>query len=147
MNHPPARPCLFCAIATGRAPAHIVYESPNILAFLDIAPIRTGHVQIITKEHYPYFDDLPPALAAEIVEAGQRLAKALKLTQGVNRVSFLFTGGDVPHVHAHVVPMVAPTDITSRRYIAEEKITFLAMPRLSDDELAATAHQLRTALA
>ena len=147
MNHPQARPCLFCAIASGRAPAHVVYESPNILAFLDIAPIRAGHVQIIPREHYAYFDDLPPSLAAEIIDAGQRMAKVLKQKQSVKRVAFLFTGGDVPHAHAHVVPMVAATDITSRRYIAEETITFRAMPRLSDDELAATARELRAALA
>jgi len=147
MNHPQARPCLFCAIAAGRVPAHIVLESPRILAFLDIAPIRPGHAQIITRDHYPYFDNLPPALAAEIIEAGQRLARVLKQQQGVKRVSFLFTGGDIAHVHAHVVPMVAPTDITSRRYIAEEKLTFRAMPRLSDEELAASADALRLALA
>ena len=48
----------------------------------------------------------------------------------MKRVAFLFTGGDVPHAHAHVVPMVAGTDITSRRYIAEEDLTFQSTPRV-----------------
>jgi len=43
----------------------------------------------------------------------------------VDRVAFLFTGGDVAHVHAHGVPMHAKTDITSARYIvAPEELTW-----------------------
>ena len=41
----------------------------------------------------------------------------MKEVYQVERVAFLFTGGDVPHVHAHVVPMHEKTDITSARYI------------------------------
>jgi hypothetical protein len=48
----------------------------------------------------------------------------MKALYGVPRVAFLFTGGD--HAHAHVVPMHEKTDITSQRYIAEEKLTFAA---------------------
>jgi hypothetical protein len=36
---------------------------------------------------------------------------------GVERVAFLFTGGDVAHVHARVVPLPENTDITSARYL------------------------------
>ena len=63
------------------------------------------------------------------------------------RGAFLFTGGDIAHVHAHVVPMYEKTDITSRRYIVEDTVTFRAMPPASDGELAQTAAQLRRALA
>jgi histidine triad (HIT) family protein len=41
----------------------------------------------------------------------------MKEVYGVERVAFLFTGGDVAHVHAHVVPMHHKTDVTSARYI------------------------------
>jgi hypothetical protein len=44
------------------------------------------------------------------------------------------------------VPLVAGTDIRSRRYIAEETITFRDMPRVPDAELAETAaHPRRVA--
>lgn len=139
--------CLFCRIAKGEVPSHAVYEDERLYAFLDINPIRPGHVQIVPREHFAYFDDLPPDLAAEIVQLGQKLSRALKSVYGVKRVAFLFTGGDVPHVHAHVVPMVAGTDITSRRYIAEEHLTFQSTPRVPDAELADTAGTIRDALA
>jgi histidine triad (HIT) family protein len=66
---------------------------------------------------------------------------------GVSRVAFVFTGWDHAHTHAHVVPAQDRTDITSRRYIAEEKLTFRPTPRASDEALAETAATLRTALA
>ncbi len=62
-------------------------------------------------------------------------------------MTFLFTGGDIPHAHAHLVPMHEKTDITSRRYIAEEQLTFRDMPRATDSELRDTAALLAAALA
>ena len=38
------------------------------------------------------------------------------------------------------------TDITSRRYIAEERLTFRSMPRVTAEELASNAAALRAAL-
>jgi histidine triad (HIT) family protein len=138
--------CLFCRIAVGDVPAHIVHESDRIVAFLDINPIRPGHVQIIPRMHYPYFEDMPADLAGEIVALGQAIATALKAIHGVKRVGFLFTGGDIPHAHAHVVPLVAHDDITSRRYIAEQKVTNRATSRASEEDLAVVADAIRAIL-
>lgn len=138
-----SRDCLFCRIARGEAPAHIVHQDERLIAFLDIHPIRPGHLQIVPRDHYAYFDDLPSDLAADAIRLGQRLAVLLKRTERVRRVSFCFTGGDIAHAHAHVVPLLAPTDLTSRRYIAEENLTFRPTPRIPDAELAAQAERLR----
>jgi histidine triad (HIT) family protein len=113
----PAAACLFCEIAAGARAATVVYEDDDVLAFLDIAPIRPGHTQIIPRAHFATFEVLPPALAARILTLGQQLASRMKAVYQVDRVAFLFTGGDVPHAHAHVVPMREQTDITSARYI------------------------------
>lgn len=60
-----------------------------------------------------------------MVRLGQRLARKMKVVYKVDLVAFLFTGGDVPHVHAHVLPMHEQTDITSARYIVRpEKVEF-----------------------
>lgn len=116
------------------------------MAFLDTHPIRTGHVQVIPRGHHATFEELPPATAAQIVQVGQRVAKALKRTYGVPRVAFLFTGGDVTHAHAHLVPMHEKTDVTSRRYVAEEHLTFRPLPEAPAAELSGTAARLRSAL-
>ncbi|MGE0238239.1 MAG: HIT family protein [Parvibaculaceae bacterium] len=143
---PHSHPCLFCRIARREVPAHIVYEDDYLVAFLDTGPIRPGHVQIIPRDHYPTFDDLTAELASRIVVLGQRLARILKARNGVARAAFVFTGGDIAHAHAHVLPMIEATDITSRRYIAEAAVTFRPIPRPSDDELGRVAFTLREAL-
>jgi histidine triad (HIT) family protein len=138
--------CLFCRIGQHEVEAHVVYEDEQLLAFLDRGPIRPGHTQIVPREHFPYFDDAPAELLAGMVTVGQKLARAMKRTLRVPRVAFLFTGGDIAHVHAHAVPIHQETDITSRRYIVEEAVTFRSLPSPSDRELARTAADLRRAL-
>lgn len=134
--------CLFCKIASKTVPAHIVYETDRIVAFLDINPIRPGHTQIAPKAHFAYFDDLPPDLLFEIASTGQVIARALKAIYRVQRVGFAFTGTDIPHVHGHIVPLVAPDDLTSRRYIVEDTVTYRNPPRPTHEEFMATAREI-----
>jgi len=139
--------CLFCAIASGGAPSHRVCETDEVVAFLDIHPVRPGHTLVIPRAHHAYFDDLPAQVAAEMLALGQRLARGMKVRYGAPRVGFAFTGIDVPHAHAHVIPMMDATDLTSRRYIAEENLTFRLTPRMDDGELASMAAVMRAELA
>jgi histidine triad (HIT) family protein len=139
--------CIFCAIAAGAIASFKVYANDRLYAFLDIHPIRPGHLQIVPRDHYPYFDDLPPDLAVEILLLGQRLAPVLKDIYNAPRIGFAFTGGDVPHAHAHVVPLYDNYDITSRAYIVEEQVTFRRPPTPPAGELEETARRIRDALA
>ena len=143
---PALRSCLFCEMARGEIKPHVIFEDTDLMAFLDIGPIRRGHTQIIPREHIECFDDLLEPLLTKIVALGQRIATAQKGLYGVERVAFLFTGGDIPHVHAHVVPMQESTDITSRRYIQEETLTFTPIPDTPKQELEEVASAMRRAL-
>lgn len=138
----PHENCIFCRIAAGEIPAHVVYEDDEVKAFLDIHPIRPGHALIIPKAHYDYFDDLPAEQASAILHMGQRLGKAMKAAYGVERVAFIFTGTDVAHVHAHVVPMHEKTDITSPAYIQQQDLSYQLAPRAQDEDLKATVELL-----
>jgi histidine triad (HIT) family protein len=138
--------CLFCEIASGKVPAAVIHEDDEIIAFLDICPIRPGHTQIIPKAHVAYFDELPSSLMLRMTEVAQHLSRILKEIYKVPRVAFLFTGGDIAHVHAHVVPMHEKTDITSRLYIAEPHLTFHSTPRMAEVELERIAEVLKNAL-
>ncbi len=139
--------CWICRIAHDSGAAHVVHEDNRLLAFLDRGPIRAGHTLIVSKEHFPYFDAAPAEIVSSIVLLGQKLAVAMKHLYPVPRVAFLFTGGDIAHVHAHVVPMWEGTDITSRRYILEEPLTLRPLPCPPETELIATAAELKQALA
>ena len=144
MNNPE---CLFCRIARGEVPARIVHASENIIAFLDIRPIRSGHVLVVPRAHFRYYDALPTDVANEVMGVAQRLAPALRAGFEVERIGLFFTGVDIAHAHAHVVPMVEPTDVTSRQYIAEQTLTFRPPAMASAAELDAAAELIKRALA
>lgn len=98
--------CIFCQIARAAVPAHKLIEDDLVLAFLDLHPIREGHALINSKQHHPWFEDLPESTALRIMSTGQQLARAMKREWGAERVSAFYTGIHVPPAHAHVVPML-----------------------------------------
>ena len=73
-------------------------------------------------------------------DACARLAVGLydpaKLRIGLGREAIRLV---LAHAHAHVVPMHEKTDITSRRYVAEQHLTFRPLPVVSREELSSTA--------
>lgn len=125
---------------------HIVYECSELAAFLDIRPIRESHTQIVTKTHYDYFDNLPKSVSHKIIDLGQKIAKAQKVLYGVERVAFLFSGGDIAHVHAHVLPLFEKTDITSLHYIKNKNIEFEEPEKETLDTLEKVTYKLKNAL-
>lgn len=130
--------CLFCAIAAGQAPAHVVHESERLVAFLDIAPIRPGHLQIVPRAHYPHFNALPSSLADELLTLGQRLAEAQRAAFKADRVGFLFPASKGAHAQVEVVPLLTAGDVTARRRPAQHSAAA---------ELTQAAHLLRRELA
>ena len=98
---------MFCAIVAGAEPAHIVAETPQTLAFLDIRPLFPGHTLLVPKEHHETLVDLPGPLIEPYFAEAQRLAGAMESALGSvgsflginNRVS-----QSVAHLHTHVVP-------------------------------------------
>ena len=99
--------CLFCAIAAGEQPAHVVSETDETFAFLDTRPLFPGHTLLVPKQHVETVADLPAALVEPYFTEVQRLAVAMEDALGAagsfvainNRVS-----QSVPHLHTHVVP-------------------------------------------
>lgn len=139
--------CLFCRIAHGEIACHAVYQDDAMLAFLDIHPIRAGHTLIIPREHYPWFEEMPAVLAADITMIAQRLAREMKVIYRVERVAMFYAGMHVPHAHAHVVPIHHRHDITSAGYLRDGLDGFSMPPSPPAEELAATAKDLRERLA
>ncbi len=137
--------CLFCQLSAAPT-SHEIYRDEDIFAILVLNPIRPGHALILPRAHYPYFDDMPADIAAHIMEFGQRLGRIQKQVFNVERAAFLYTGGDIPHAHAHVLPLHEKTDITSTRYIIQKDLTFSEAPDAEPIELLNVAAQLRSAL-
>jgi histidine triad (HIT) family protein len=138
--------CVFCRIASGAIASHRIHHSERVIAIMDIHPIRAGHVLVLPVQHYRYFDDMPDDIANEVFAVVRRLAPALRSVYDVERVALFFTGVDVPHAHAHVVPMVELTDVTSGRYITESPLTLCVPPMAASADLAESSRRILQAL-
>ena len=95
--------CVFCKIVKGEIPCYKVYEDEEYLAFLDIAPLNLGHVQVIPKKHYRWAWDVPDF--GGYWEIAQKVALASLKGLSAKMVEFLTHGMDVEHAHIWVVPI------------------------------------------
>jgi len=99
--------CLFCDIAAGTVPAHLVLAEDDFVAFLDIRPVFKGHTLLLPREHVVTLPDLPASLRDGFLAGAQRLAAAMVEGLGAQG-SFVAMNNtvsqSVPHLHCHVVP-------------------------------------------
>jgi histidine triad (HIT) family protein len=99
--------CLFCRIAAGTEPAHLVLDTPEVVAFLDTRPVFKGHALVIPRQHVDTIVELPAALVQPLFGQVQRIAGAVGAAFGAQG-SFVATNSrvsqSVPHLHVHVVP-------------------------------------------
>ena len=105
--------CIFCKIVANEASSSKVYEDNNILAFMDIQPVREGQVLVIPKEHIDHFTDIPDQIAVQIFVQARRIARVIKNKLNPERVGFVVHGYGVSHAHMIVVPQKDTDDITS----------------------------------
>ena len=99
--------CVFCDIIERKAEGHIVYESENIMAFLDIEPINEGHILIVPKMHVNSIDQIPLPIVTEIMELTQKIVVAYRELYQMDGYSMKQNGGefcDFGHAHFHVFP-------------------------------------------
>ena len=99
--------CPFCAIVRGENQAVIVYESEDLVAFLDHRPLFRGHTLLIPKTHVTLLSDLPAELVPEFFTTAQRLERAVEDGLGAAGSMILINNvvsQSVPHMHLHVIP-------------------------------------------
>jgi len=113
--------CIFCKIISGDIPSYKVYEDENVIAFLDIFPIRPGHMLVVPKVHVDEFQNLDDTIYQEVMMQVRNLARKIKDVYKPAKVGIMVMGWDVPHAHIHVLPMEESGDITSRIYIEGAK--------------------------
>jgi histidine triad (HIT) family protein len=103
----PGGDCVFCAIVAGSAPAHIVVDDADVVAFLDTRPVFKGHLLVVPRRHYVTLPELPTPLLTSLFVVVQRCATAVVEgleAQGSWIAENNIVSQAVPHVHVHVVP-------------------------------------------
>lgn len=105
------RPCTFCAIVAGRAPASVVVDDERVHAFLDIFPMRPGHTLVIPRRHVVRVAELDGAESSALFAMVARVASAVREAIPCDDVNLVVNDGpaanqSVPHVHVHVIPRI-----------------------------------------
>lgn len=102
---------VFSKIIAGEIPAYKVAETENYLAFLDVNPLKEGHVLVIPKEETDYIFDLQDEVYLGLQLFAKKVALAIKKAIPCNRVGVAVMGMEVPHAHIHLIPINTINDM------------------------------------
>jgi histidine triad (HIT) family protein len=102
----PASGCVFCDIATGRKPATVVRDWPDVFAIVPLNPVVEGHTLVIPKAHVRDATVNPAVTGAVMRRAAQFAREAGGDCNLITSMGPAATQS-VPHLHAHVVPRSA----------------------------------------
>lgn len=127
---------IFSKIVAGEIPAHVVAETTEFLAFLDVNPLVMGHVLVIPKKEIDYIFDMDDESYFGLTLFAKIVANGLKEAFPCKKVGVAVIGLEVPHVHIHLIPMNNVSDMNFSR----EKLS------VSEEELAEAAVNIKTAL-
>jgi len=102
---------LFSRIVAGEIPCHKVGENDQFLAFLDIMPLKKGHVLVIPKIEEDYIFDLPDDVLAGMIVFAKELANKMKKVLPCKKIGVTVIGLEVPHAHIHLIPINSVSDM------------------------------------
>src|SRR6185503_21281816 len=102
---------IFSKIIAGEIPSYKIAENEKFFAFLDIFPLREGHVLVVPKKEVDNLFDLPADYLQEMLVFAQPIAKAIEKAFDCNRCGISVIGLEVPHAHIHLIPINSANDL------------------------------------
>jgi diadenosine tetraphosphate (Ap4A) HIT family hydrolase len=97
-------PSVFSRIIAGELPGRFVWRDPEVVAFLSIAPIGTGHTLVVPVAEVDQWVDLAAGTWSRVAEVSRLVGLAIREATGAPRVGQMIAGFEVPHVHVHLFP-------------------------------------------
>jgi histidine triad (HIT) family protein len=111
---------IFSRIIAGEIPAYTVAENEQFIAFLDIFPVKKGHVLVVPKIEIDKIFDLPDSYLSALLVFAKPIAHAIEKAFPCNRVNMITVGLEVPHAHVHLIPTDAADDVN----LGNKKLNF-----------------------
>ena len=110
---------IFSKIIAGEIPSYKILENEKFFAFLDIFPLREGHVLVVPKTEVDNLFDLPKDYLGEMLLFAQPIAKAIERSFDCNRCGVSVIGLEVPHAHIHLIPINSSNDLNFTQHKAK----------------------------
>ncbi|TBR18258.1 MAG: HIT family protein [Chitinophagaceae bacterium] len=119
---------IFSKIITGEIPSYKIAESEHFFAFLDIFPLREGHVLVVPKTEVDKLFDLPDDYLKAMLLFAKPIAKAIEKAFPCNRCGITVIGLEVPHAHMHLIPINNSNDLNfnqPKMKLSEERLKLI----------------------
>jgi histidine triad (HIT) family protein len=102
---------IFSKIIAGEIPSYKIAENEKFFAFLDIYPLREGHVLVVPKTETDKFFDLDDEYLREMLLFAKPIAHAIEKSFKCDRCGISVVGLEVPHAHLHLIPINSANDL------------------------------------
>lgn len=116
---------IFTKIIAGEIPSFKIAEDNDFYAFLDIFPLKEGHVLVVPKKETDKIWDVDAEILSKWLNFAKPIALAIEKAFPCNRCGMSVIGIEVPHAHMHLLPINNADDIN----FTNEKL------KLSNEEL------------
>lgn len=127
---------IFSKIIRGDIPSYKIAEDETFFAFLDIFPLREGHVLVVPKTEVDNLFDLGEEYLSQLLVFARPIAKAIEKAFPCNRCGVSVIGLDVPHAHVHLVPINSSNDLNFTQ----------PKPKAAEEDLKAAQEKILTYL-
>lgn len=97
-------PTLFSRIINGDIPGRFVWSDERCVGFLTIAPLRPGHVLVVSRDEINEWTDADDDLVAHLMVVAKQIGEMQKTAFEAPRAGLMIAGFEVPHLHVHVFP-------------------------------------------
>ncbi|HFU4218532.1 TPA: HIT family protein [Streptococcus suis] len=114
--------CIFCHQLNEN---DILYQTEHFKVVWDIDPVQTGHLLIISKEHYDTLHQVPPAVRYELSDLEVCLTEKLCQALAIDGVTIacndrLFDAGT--HFHVHLIPRLQEDGFWDQMSLAQVQL-------------------------
>jgi histidine triad (HIT) family protein len=118
---------IFSKIIKGEIPCYKVAENDQFLAFLDIMPLKKGHVLVIPKVEVDFIFDMEDDLLGEMMIFSKEVAQKMKRVLPCKKIGVTVIGLEVPHAHIHLIPIDSVSDMD----FSKQKLSFPAEEQIA----------------
>lgn len=127
--------CIFC---DGIEEKHILMQTENFKVVLDIDPIQSGHLLIISKQHFMDVRELHDSALMELLKLQKRIMNIFDTHFPVDGVSVIQNNGPImdegTHFHIHIVPRYKGDDFWTHQKVNGRPILVSELVKLLQNE-------------